>query len=148
MLSPFLVSSLKTPYLLLPHPAHQSTHTCFLAMAFPYTGTKTLHRINGLSSHWWTTRSSSATYVAGAMSPTMCTLWLVILSLGALGVLVSSYCCSSYEDFNPFSSLGTFSSSFIGDPVLSPMVDCKDALLYLSGTGGASPVTSLTGYCQ
>jgi hypothetical protein len=29
------------------------------------------------------------------------------------GVLVRSYCCSSYRDTDPFSSLGTFSSSFI-----------------------------------
>jgi hypothetical protein len=32
-------------------------------------------------------------------------------------VLDSSYCCSSYEAVNPFSSLGPFSSSYIGDPV-------------------------------
>jgi hypothetical protein len=38
------------------------------------------------------------------------------------GVLVGSYCCSSYEAVNPFNSLGSFSSSSIGDPVLSPMV--------------------------
>jgi hypothetical protein len=30
------------------------------------------------------------------------------------GVLVSSYCCSSYGAVNSFSSSGTFSSSFIG----------------------------------
>ena len=35
----------------------------------------------------------------------------------ALGVLVSSYCCYSYGAANPFSSLSTFSSSFIGDAV-------------------------------
>ena len=38
MLSPFLVSPLKTPYPLLPPSAHQPTHTGFLALAFPYTG--------------------------------------------------------------------------------------------------------------
>jgi hypothetical protein len=32
------------------------------------------------------------------------------------GILVSSYCCSSYRVADPFSSLGTFSSSFIGGP--------------------------------
>ena len=36
-------------------------------------------------------------------------------------MLVSSY-CSSYGTANPFSSLGSFSSSSIGDLVLSPMV--------------------------
>jgi hypothetical protein len=41
---------------------------------------------------------------------------------GSSGVLVGSYCCSFYGAAKPFSSLGPFSSSFIGDPVLSPMV--------------------------
>ena len=59
------------------------------------------------------------------MGSSMCTLWLVVLSLGALGVLVSSYCCSSYGDANPFSSLGPFSSSSTGNPVLSPMDGCE-----------------------
>ena len=35
----------------------------------------------------------------------------------------------------PFSSLGPFSSSFSGDPVLSPVDDCEHPLLYLPGTG-------------
>ena len=39
---------------------------------------------------------------------------------------------------NPFSSLGTFSSSFIGDSVLHPIDDCEHPLLYLPGTGRAS----------
>jgi hypothetical protein len=58
--------------------------------------------------------------------------------------MVSSYCCSSYVVATPFSSLGPFSSSFIGDPLLSPMVGCKDPCLYLSGTGGASLETAIT----
>ena len=37
-LSPFLVSPPKTPYPLPPPPAHQPTHSHFLALAFPYTG--------------------------------------------------------------------------------------------------------------
>jgi hypothetical protein len=40
---------------------------------------------------------------------------------GSSGVLVGSYCCSSYGAANPFSSLSLFSSSFIKDPILSPM---------------------------
>jgi hypothetical protein len=28
----------KVPYTLPPHPAPQPTHSCFLALAFPYTG--------------------------------------------------------------------------------------------------------------
>jgi hypothetical protein len=50
---------------------------------------------------------------------------------------------SSYRDTNPFSSLGTFSSSSIGGHVFSPIDDCEHPLLYLPGTGIASqPLTS------
>jgi hypothetical protein len=38
MLSPFLVSLPKIPYLLSSPPAPQPTHSRFLALAFPYTG--------------------------------------------------------------------------------------------------------------
>ena len=54
-----------------------------------------------------------------------------------------SYCSSSYGAAKPFSSLGPFSSSSIGDPVLSPMVDCEHLLLYLSGTDRASQETAI-----
>ena len=62
--------------------------------------------------------------------------------------LVSSYCCSSYWAANPFSSLGPFSSSFIGDPMLSPMKGCEHSLLDLSGTGRASQETAISGSYQ
>jgi hypothetical protein len=39
------------------------------------------------------------------------------LETQALGVLVSSYCCSSYKVADPFISLGTFCSSSIGGSV-------------------------------
>jgi hypothetical protein len=78
------------------------------------------------------TGPSSATYAAGVMGPSMCTPWLVGLSLGALVLLVGSYRCSSYGVVSSFSSLGPFSSSSIGDLVLSPMVDCEHPPLYLS----------------
>jgi hypothetical protein len=55
------------------------------------------------------------------------------LETGALGVLVSSYCCSTYRVADHFSSLGTFSSS-IGGPVFHPIDDCEHPLLYLLGT--------------
>jgi hypothetical protein len=44
-------------------------------------------------------------------------------------VLVSSYCCSTYRVADPFSSLGTFSSSLIGGPVFHPIDDCEHPLL-------------------
>jgi hypothetical protein len=70
------------------------------------------------------------------------------LEIQALGVLVSSYCCSSYRVANPFSSLGTFSSSSIGGPVFHPIDDCEHPLLYLPGTGVASQERAISGSCQ
>jgi hypothetical protein len=94
------------------------------------------------------TRPSSATYASRALSPTMCFLWLVVKNQGDLEILVISYCCSSYGAANPFSSLGIFSSSFIGDPVLLPMDVCEHLLLYLAGTGRASQETAISDSCQ
>jgi hypothetical protein len=59
-------------------------------------------------------------------------------------LLVISYCCSSSGAANPFSSLGSFSSSFIGDPVFHPMDGCEHPLLHLSGTGRASQETAIS----
>ena len=67
-------------------------------------------RAKSLSSLWCLTIPSSAAYASGAMSNSMCTLWLMILSLGALGVLGDSLLfllCTA----KPFSSMGPFSSS-------------------------------------
>jgi hypothetical protein len=58
--------------------AHPPTHSCFLVLAFPYTGASSLHRTKDFSSHWCLRGPSSATYAAGAMGPSMCTLWLVV----------------------------------------------------------------------
>jgi hypothetical protein len=64
------------------------------------------------------------------------------------GVLVSSHCCSSYRVADPFSSLGTFSSSFIRGSVFHPIDDCAHPLLYLPGTGIASKERAISGSCQ
>jgi hypothetical protein len=64
------------------------------------------------------------------------------------GVLVSSYCCSTYSVADPFSSLCTFSSFFIKGPVFPPIVDCEHPLLYLPGTGIASQERAISGSCQ
>jgi hypothetical protein len=64
------------------------------------------------------------------------------LETEALGVLVISYCCFSYRVADPFSSLGTFSSSSIGGPVFHQIADCEHPLLYLPGTGIASQETA------
>jgi hypothetical protein len=50
-----------------------------------------------------------------------------------LGVLVSSYACSTYRVADPFSSLGAFSSFSIGGPMLHLIEDCEHPLLYLPG---------------
>ena len=72
----------------------------------------------GLSFQWWLTRPSFDTYAARDKSS---------------GVLVSSYCCSTYRVAVPFSSLVTFSSSSIGGPVIHPLADCEHPLLCLLG---------------
>jgi hypothetical protein len=83
----------------------------------PVLGHIKFARPRGLSSQWWPTRPSSATYAARDMSS---------------GVLVSSYCCSTYRIADPFSSLGTFSSSSIGGPVFHPIANCEHPFLCLS----------------
>jgi hypothetical protein len=119
-----------------PCPAPQTTHSHFLILAFPCTGAHNLCKSKGLSSHWWPTRPSSATYATRDTSS------------GGGGVLVSSYCCSYYRVVDSFSSLGAFSSSSIGGPVFHPIDDCEHPLLYLPGSGIASQETAISGSCQ
>jgi hypothetical protein len=64
------------------------------------------------------------------------------------GSLVGWYCCSSYGVANPFSSFSPFSNSFIGDPMLSPMVVYENPPLYLSVSDRASQETALSDSCQ
>ena len=70
------------------------------------------------------------------------------LETQALVVLVSSNCCSTYRVVDPFSSLGTFSSSFIRGPVFHPIDDCEHPLLYLPGIGITSQEIAISGSCQ
>ena len=75
--------------------------------------------------------------------------WLSLWELGGGGGgLVSSYCCSSYWVANPFSSFSPFSNSYIGNPILSPMVGCKHPHLFYSGSGRASQETTISGSFQ
>ena len=64
------------------------------------------------------------------------------------GVLVSSYCCSTYNFADPFISLGTFSSSSIVGHVFHPIDDSEHPLLYLPGTSIASEETAISGSRQ
>jgi hypothetical protein len=63
-------------------------------------------------------------------------------------VLVSPYCCSAYRVADPFSSLGTFSSSSIWGPVIHPIADCEHPLLCLLGPGIVSQETAISGSFQ
>jgi hypothetical protein len=74
----------------------------------------------GPSLHWWPSRPSSDTFAARVKSS---------------GVLVISYCCSTYRVADPFSSLDTFSSFSIGSPVIHPIADCEHPLMCLLGPG-------------
>ena len=57
MLSPFLVSTLQAPYVILPPPAstrgllYLPTHSCLTTLTSPYAGAPSLHRTKGLPSH-------------------------------------------------------------------------------------------------
>jgi hypothetical protein len=64
------------------------------------------------------------------------------------GILVSSYRCSSFRVADPFSSLGTFSSSFIRGSVFHPIDDYHHPLLYLPGIGRDSQERAMSGSCQ
>jgi hypothetical protein len=70
------------------------------------------------------------------------------LETRALGVLVSSYCCFTYRVADPFSSLGAFSSAFIGGPVIHPIADCEHPLLCLLGPCIVSKETTISGSFQ
>jgi hypothetical protein len=116
-----------------PRPAPQPTYSPFLALAFPHKGAYDLCKTKGLSSHWQPTRPS---------------LLQMQLEIQLCGVLVSSYCCSSYRVADAFSSLHTFSSFFIRDPVSHPIADSKHSILYLPGNVIASQERAISGSCQ
>jgi hypothetical protein len=117
-----------------PHPAPQPTHSHFLALAFLCTGAYNLWKTKGLSSQW-----------CGQLGHLLLHMQL---ETQALGVLVSSYCCSTYRVADLFSSLGTFSSSSIGGPVSHPIDDREHPLLYWPSTDIASQETAISGSCQ
>jgi hypothetical protein len=107
-----------------PPPALVPTDSYFLALEFPCTGAYKVCNTNGAS----LPNNGRLGHLLLHMQ----------LETQALGVLVSSYCCSTYRVSDPFSSLGTFSSFSIGGPVIHPIADCEHPLLCLTGTGIAS----------
>ena len=126
--------SWKSP-ILSSHPAPQHIHFHFLALAFPCTGAYDLHKTKGLSSP----------PIDGRLGHPLLHMQL---ETQFCGVLVSSYHWSSYRVADPFSSLSTFSSSFIGGPVIRPIDDCEHPLLYLPGIGMTSQERAMSVSCQ
>jgi hypothetical protein len=106
---PFPVSSLRTP--IPPYPpasmrvvTYPPAHSCPTALAFPYAGGSSLHRIKGLPSLWCKTRLFSASYAGRAMGPSCVFFgWFSSWVLWG-GGLVCLYCCSSCRFANPLSS--------------------------------------------
>jgi hypothetical protein len=86
-----------------------------------------------LSFQWWPTRPSFDTYADRDKSS---------------GVLVSSFCCSTYRVADSFSSLGTLSSSSIGGPENHPIADYEHPLLCLLGPCLVSQETAISGSFQ
>jgi hypothetical protein len=85
-------------------------------------------------------KAISATYVAGAMGPSMCILWLVVWPVDTVA---------------PSMGLQTPSSPSVPSPTsqsviskLSPMVGHELPPLSLSGSGRASKETVISGFCQ
>jgi hypothetical protein len=143
--TPIPISPLSVSMRVLPYPP---THSYLTALAFPYTEESSLHRTKGLPSHCCQIRLSSVTHAVGAMGPSMCTLSLVVLSLGALGCPVGWYCCSSYGVANPFNFFSPSPISSIGVSVLSLMVVWKHPHLCWPGSGEVSQETAVSGFCQ
>jgi hypothetical protein len=94
-------------------------------------------------------RPSASPTIDGQLGHPLLHMQLETQALGVGGgVLVSSYCCSSYRVADPFSSLGTFTSFFNRSPVFHPIDDCEHPLLYLPGTGIASQKRAISASCQ
>jgi hypothetical protein len=120
----------KVPHM-LPHPLpHPPTPTSWPSCS-PVLRHIKFARLMGLSFHRWPTRPFFDSYAARDTS--------------SRGVLVSSYCCSTYRIADPFSSFGPFFSSFIGGPVIHPIADCEHPLLCLLGPGIVSQETAISG---
>jgi hypothetical protein len=111
-----------------PHPTPLPTHSHFLALAFPVLGHIKFARPRSLSSH--------LCYIC-SWRYELWGYWLV-------HIVVPDHIVVA----DPFSSLGTFSSSSIGGPVFHLIDDCEHPLLYFPGTGLASYETAILGSFQ
>jgi hypothetical protein len=102
----------ETHYPILPLPTfmreltYPLTYSYLLTIALQCTGG--IEPSQNQGSLLWPTRPSLITYVAGVMGASMCTLWLVILSLGALGFSGWLILLFFLWVGNPFSSFSLF----------------------------------------
>jgi hypothetical protein len=131
MVAPFLVSSPKVSYN-LPCPAPQTTAPNFWPWNSPVLGQIIFTK-------------PKASPPIDSQHSLVYSILHIQLETRALGVLISTYCCSSYRVAEPISSLGTFSSSYIGGPLFHPIDEHEHPLLYLTGTGIASQETAMSG---
>ena len=93
--------------------------------------------------------SNKATYDARAMGASMCTLWMVVLSPGAIGDLAKlTLLLPLLGAANTLSSFSSFTNSSIRDLMLSAMVGCKYPTLYLSYSVRVSQETAISGSLQ
>ena len=136
----------ESPHTIQLLPAHQHTHSYFHVLAFTlghraFTGSRTSIPITVWQGY---------ALLHMQLEPWVpaCVQWVGGLGPVISGVLVGSYCSSSYGGGNPFSSFHPSSSSSIGDPVLSLMVGWQHPHKYFSGTGRASQVTAIPGSRQ
>jgi hypothetical protein len=144
MLSNFLFSPPKTPYPIpLPLLSNTPTHA---SMSW-HSPTLRLWAFSGLRAS-----PPNDEHLGHPLLHMQLDLWIPAcvhvgyLVLGTVGILVGSYCCSSYGTACSFSSFGSFSSSSIGNLVLSPVVGWEHPSMYLSGTGRASQETAVSVY--
>ena len=105
-------------------PAPLPTHSHFLALAFTCTGAYKVCKTQG-SLFLVMAKQAIFCYIRSQRHELQ-GYWLVHIVV------------PPYRVADPFSSLGTFSSSSIGGPVFHPIADCEHPLLYLPGTGIAS----------
>jgi hypothetical protein len=105
----------KSPLFPPPTPAPLPTHSHFLALVVPCTGAYKVCKTKG------------ASFPSDGQLGHL--LLHMQLEARALGLLVSSYCCSTCRVADPFSSLGTFSSSSTGGPVQGLFLKTKSLIL-------------------
>ena len=147
MLAPFLVPTHNLPsppsppasLRMFPYPP---TYSHLPSLALPYTGSLSLPKTKGLSSHCCLKARPLLHMQLEPCVPSYIFFGWWFSPWELWQGLVGWYCCSSYGVANPFSSFSPFSNSSIDVSMLNPIVGCKHLPLYLSGSGRASQETA------